>query len=136
MLAYFGPQLDKHNFNRTGVVLFQCQLHRCKTSSMTQIKYALEEFRSDVSTFVNDNDDDLTASNPFSTLICQLNEIRSTGGWALVECVSHIDSGNKNNVLLGGTCKPIVSRTACYFKSFFVILSFLKSSLVLDNVDI
>ena len=115
MFAYFGPKLDKHNFNRTGGVLFQCQLHRCKTSSMTQIKYALEEFRSDISTFVNDNDDDLTASNPFSTLICQWNKMRSTRCWALVEPVSHTDSSKENNVMLGSTCKPIVSRVACYF---------------------
>ena len=34
IFAYFGPQLDEHNFNHAGVVLFQCHLHRCKTSSM------------------------------------------------------------------------------------------------------
>ena len=83
---------------------------------MSQIKHAIEEFRSAVSTFVNNNDDDLTISNPFSTLTCQLNEISSTGGWALIERVSHTDSSNENKVMLGGTCKPIVSRTACYLK--------------------
>ena len=102
MLAYFGPQLDDHNFNHANDVLFQCQLYRCNTSSMTQIKYTLEEFRSDVSIIVNDNDDHLTASNMFSTLIYQLNEIKSTGDWVLVERASHADSRNIINSMLGG----------------------------------
>ena len=63
MLACFGPQRDEHNFNHAGFVLFKFQLHRYKTSSMTEIKSTLKEFRSNVSTIVNDNDDDLTASN-------------------------------------------------------------------------
>ena len=69
---------------------------------MTQIKYTLEEFRSDVSIIVNDNDDHLTASNMFSTLIYQLNEIKSTGDWVLVERASHADSRNIINSMLGG----------------------------------
>ena len=80
IFVYFRPQVDDHNFNHASVVLFQFQLHRCKTSSMTYVKHALEEFRCDFSIIVNDDDDDLTASNPFSTLIYQLNEMSSTGG--------------------------------------------------------
>ena len=129
IFAYFGPQLDEHNFNHAGVVLFQCHLHRCKTSSMSQIQHALEEFRSDFSILVNDNDDDLTASNPFSTLICQLNERSSTRGQALVERVIHTDISNNNNVILGETCKSIESRSAYNLREIFhVIFLEIKSS--------
>ena len=89
---------------------------------MTDIKSTIEEFRSDASTIVNDNDDDLTASNQFSTFICPLNEMRSTGSWALLERVSHTYSSNKDNVMLGSTCKPMVSPSVYYFTRFFYLV--------------